>query len=498
VQNAVVLVLDALRADALADAPFISELAARNVTEERAIAPARWSLPSHASLFSGRPPHEHGLCTSGDNYSSVPLVEDLRETGYRTYGVSANPFCSGWYGFDGPFDEFVYTLELQRQSGLGVHDFTRSLPPVESRLDAVCRYLAVLRAAVGHEHTIDSFHNIGVAGLRKFVGAVDALQRIPHPLFHSSSVYAYDPERNTRAIIDAIEHHSPEGEPFFLFSNYMDTHRPYYPAPEYQRRELGRTRSYRDIRRLNDAVAHSQRFIEATTTGTLAESDVATVRSLYTGTVAEVDDHVERLWRALENAGLAAETLLVVTADHGEDLGETGPRGERRMGHFESVSDDLLTVPLVIANPTLPARTISQPLSTRRLFHLLQDGPPADADGIVDALTVDGPVVAECPATRGEWATEYPSVPDIVVERQTRQHTVVGYLEEYKLALDSLDSEWAWQAGEAIEPERCPDALRTECEQHLAALCERFPPGETETDSVDTGVADQLADLGYM
>lgn len=74
--NVIVVVVDTLRADHLscygyhrATSPEIDGIAQRGVLFENAIAPSSWSLPSHASLLTGRYPHDHGL----DNVQPPPL-----------------------------------------------------------------------------------------------------------------------------------------------------------------------------------------------------------------------------------------------------------------------------------------------------------------------------------------------------------------------------------------------------------------------------------------
>src|SRR5262249_45270161 len=105
--NILLIVIDTLRADHLssyeyqrATSPNIDDLARRGVLFENAIAPSSWSLPSHASLVTGRPVHEHDW----GNVRQIPwfgwgksalnrlptLGEELEQHGYRTGAFSAN------------------------------------------------------------------------------------------------------------------------------------------------------------------------------------------------------------------------------------------------------------------------------------------------------------------------------------------------------------------------------------------------------------------------
>jgi hypothetical protein len=426
------------------------------------------------------------------------MVEHERDRGARTVGVSANPFCSRWFDFDRPFDDFVYTLDGMRSDGLDVRKVTSSYEGDGAGFNGFRRYLTVLREAATHENPTATTYNLLLALLQKATSYIETLERIPHPLFHSN-VYLYDPSRNTRAIMGAIEEFAASGDRFFLFSNYMDTHRPYFPSRDYQRAELGRVLSYRNIRRLNEGIGNPQRFIEFDAVGALEDDDLESVRSLYRGGVREVDDHVGRILDSLEANGVLDDTLVVITADHGENLGEIGPRGNRRMGHFESVSDRLLTVPLIVANPSLEPRSISDPVPLARVYDIIVGSLPTESDEIVDTMTTTAPVVSECPATGGEWADGYPDVPRPIYERQTRHHTVVGYQAGTKYAVDTTGAEWAWREGEPVDPEECPSTLREDCGQRLDALSESFPvQGGPSRSSVRDEIGEQLEDLGYL
>jgi choline-sulfatase len=97
------------------------------------------------------------------------------------------------------------------------------------------------------------------------------------------------------------------GAPFFLWVHYFDPHAPYDPPPPYGREFAGRE---------------------------------------YDGEIAYADECLGRLLKALEESGRAAETLIVLAADHGEGL---GAHEEKTHGIF--IYDSTLRVPLIIAGP---------------------------------------------------------------------------------------------------------------------------------------------------
>jgi arylsulfatase A-like enzyme len=84
------------------------------------------------------------------------------------------------------------------------------------------------------------------------------------------------------------------------------------------------------------------------------------IEALYDGDIRAADDELGRLLDALEAAGLAGRTLVAVTSDHGEDLGDLDPLFAASHGH--ALKDPLVRVPLVIADPAepRPGRRVAQ------------------------------------------------------------------------------------------------------------------------------------------
>jgi len=124
------------------------------------------------------------------------------------------------------------------------------------------------------------------------------------------------PERRASVVTDhALEWLKQNGQKkFFLWAHYYDPHAPYDPPEPYRR-------SYS--------------------------------KDLYSGEIAYMDEHVGRLLDWIDQAGLSSRTLIVVTADHGESLGEHG-----EMTHGVFLYDSTLHVPLIMAGPGVPAHKV--------------------------------------------------------------------------------------------------------------------------------------------
>src|SRR3954465_2708470 len=120
--NIVLVVLDAARRDALepqgapgGGAPALAQLARRGMAAPAAYATGCWTVPSHASMFTGLMPRAAGLARVGSPNGAKPVVEShparllpevLRSAGYATCGVSANLWVSEASGYATGFDDF--------------------------------------------------------------------------------------------------------------------------------------------------------------------------------------------------------------------------------------------------------------------------------------------------------------------------------------------------------------------------------------------------------
>ncbi len=115
-------------------------------------------------------------------------------------------------------------------------------------------------------------------------------------------------------------------------------------------------------------------------------------RDRYTAALHHVDAQLSELKAALDDRGLLDETLIVVTADHGEALGDHG-----YTGHGRTLYDEELHVPLLFAHPALPNRRVDPQVRTidivPTILSLLEE-PALKTDGTALA-SADGQVIEE-------------------------------------------------------------------------------------------------------
>lgn len=138
--NVLLIVIDTARADrfpfdgyARPTAPALTALAHEGAVYTEAFSPAPWTVPAHASLFTGQYPSLHrtdcGSLRLPDRAST--LAESFRDAGYQTVGYTANPWVSTTYNFQQGFEKFIETW--------------RSVPPVSDDTGAALTNDHVLR-----------------------------------------------------------------------------------------------------------------------------------------------------------------------------------------------------------------------------------------------------------------------------------------------------------------------------------------------------------------
>ncbi|WP_422927805.1 sulfatase [Singulisphaera sp. PoT] len=341
--NILLVVMDTVRADHLSTygysrgtTPNLTRLAARGVKFDRATTTAPWTLPAHASMFTGRWPHETATLRGKPLESGIPtLAEFLASRGYATGGFVANHFnCSRESGLSRGFAHYE-DYEVSVVSTLG-----------SSGLGWLCVKAAAL---VRTEYR-------RIAGLEPSLLLSRGFQRKDAPRINEDALRWVDANR---------------GRPFFAFLNYFDAHDPYL-LPEGVDHHFGlkpTTRAETDL--LRDWI-HVEK-------GNLTERQVTLALDSYDDCIAYLDDHLGQLFDELDRRDLSRDTVVVVTSDHGEHFGEHG-----LFGHGVSLYQGEIRVPLLVVDPrsAASAGTVhADPVSLRDLPMTLADLAGLDASG---------------------------------------------------------------------------------------------------------------------
>ena len=265
-----------------------------------------WTAPSHASMFTGLWPSEHKVARLNVQLSDeVDTVASLLrdDGGYQTYLFSANPLVGEMTNLGKGFDveEHSFTPQLQQ----------RALQIVLGKLDPEDR----------SNKMREQIENSGGSGW--FVKAVGELAN--ERFFHFLD--GRDPEK-----------------PFFAFLNYMEAHRVRIP-PRSRRAEV-MTPEEVDASYSFDQTQDRMKRISFGFLEPYSEEEERLVGSVYDAALRELDGFLHEVLSRLEADGLLDETVVILTSDHGEHLGDHGSY----MHHF-SVYDGLMRVPLVVWAP---------------------------------------------------------------------------------------------------------------------------------------------------
>lgn len=182
--------------------------------------------------------------------------------------------------------------------------------------------------------------------------------------FESYFFEAYPMCRGTEATDVAIARVGELKPPFFLYIHYMDPHHPYDPPNPY-RYTFGTPPDVPDLDRAllegysDGYYLDKTLFLVGVTKerkmGDLSEAGREYIRHMYDGEVRFADTEV---WRLIETVRRThPDTIVVVTADHGEEFWEHGA-----VGHGKTVYQELSHVPLIISFPGEAPRKVSEPV----------------------------------------------------------------------------------------------------------------------------------------
>ncbi|MFC6835100.1 sulfatase [Halomarina ordinaria] len=487
--DVVLVVMDTARADSVLGRPDVMpnlhRLAAEGVTYENAFTTAPWTLPSHASLFTGQRTTDHGAHARTRRFDpSVPtLAERLGSAGYHTVAYSNNTWVSEEFGFDAGFDEFRVGWELL---------------PGGADLAAIAK---------GNDGTRER--------LRAVLSEVDRdLPRtLVNALYARTLRHSYDSGAwltNAR-----MKRHLRDSErPFFAFLNYFEPHLEYDPPARYRERFLPAHLSAADLDRVNQNA-----WAYLTGAVTMTERDFDALEALYRAELNYLDDRIGRLAAFLRERGTLDETLFVVVGDHGENIGDHG-----MMDHQFCLYDTLLHVPLVVRYPPAfdPGTTTDALVEVRDLLPTLLDacGLDAPTEETVSAHSVRPDATGTVPAREyvvAEYAAPQPSI-DVVRERAADGpgggEATPDALERFDRGLRCLrTTEWKYVEGTdgsealyhlATDPGETEDVaraspirgeLRATLHRHHGDLS--LPAGDAPAEPT-ASARRRLEDLGYL
>ena len=307
--------------------PNIDALAARAVRFESCYTAIASTIESGVQVMSSLYPHSHGIrqmypdrqTVEAANKRVTPLAALLREKGYHTAAIG--DWCAGYY---------------------------EVMP-------------------LGFEHiSVSSFDNFKIymsqaVVMAHFVVPLYFDNPLGHRLFPQIRSFAQfvTPEVVTDRVLNGLEERARDGQPFFWHVFYSCTHLPYRSKEPYV--SMFTDPEYRGPNR-NGVDFDIDEFIGGTDLESkwkaLPPEEIRQIRALYDGCTRLFDDCVGEILSGLERNGLADETIVIITSDHGDDLYEPGVT----LGHGLTFNGGLQAnhVPMIVRVPGTPPQVIPE------------------------------------------------------------------------------------------------------------------------------------------
>lgn len=302
--DVIVIVIDCARAfdvfhvspAGISTTPTLDRLAQQSLVFSQATSTSCWTLPGHGSLFTGLMPSRHGGHELSLRLPQGPptLAELLSGAGYLTVGVTCNDLVARVTGLDRGFSWFIEERDAlpSASTSFGRQLLARA-GPIRRRLQ---------RRHAAHRFVYD----------------------------HGGS--------RANELLKAALRKVPSDRPLFLFVNYLETHLPYQPPPETLSPFLPPGLTVEDANRLDQMTMADD--------PETSERNGMLLHALYRGALRYADSLVGQLLTLLEAAGRLESSLVVVTSDHGENIGDHG-----LMDHHCSLHDSVIRIPMLLRFP---------------------------------------------------------------------------------------------------------------------------------------------------
>ena len=296
--NILLILMDTTRADRFTSygnprntTPHIDRFAREGKLFKNALSTSNWTLSSHASLFTGLYPSAHGTGYSDPFLMpNIPVLSEiLSKNGYRTLSLYDNALVGKLTLLDRGFDKAI-GLEIDQKTAL-------------------------------------------------------TLERLWERVLHND--VGVKAPRTVDMALKWIEASKDSGLPYFAFVHFNDVHLPYTPRKPYIDEFLKEVDMKQvhlsNVRKVNSQIAFSK-YVDGSID--LSPSDFNYLKALYDSEIRYVDELIERLVSTLERRGDLKNTLVIITADHGENLGE-----HKLMSHRHSLYNTVLHIPLILWYP---------------------------------------------------------------------------------------------------------------------------------------------------
>ncbi|MEM6930567.1 MAG: sulfatase-like hydrolase/transferase, partial [Myxococcota bacterium] len=297
-RDVLVIVWDTVRADRMSlygaerpTTPWLDEAASSAVVFEQAHSPGIWTLPSHASMFTGLPSETTGADERWlwlDAHHTT-LAEHLTERGYGTFAMAANPL-------------------LNRETNL-LQGFRVQWATYDPRHRGQARAMTLAKLIVGDRS--------------------QELSRDWKPPSHGASNaewqradYKDSADLVVERLLAWIDNRKDPDAHFFAFVNLMEAHTPRLPSMASREAVIDDPRIIR--RGLQTDAGHINLHFYNFGKKRYSRRDLEGINGVYDATLRDLDLATRRIFEGLERRGLLDDMMVVLTSDHGENLGDHG------------------------------------------------------------------------------------------------------------------------------------------------------------------------------
>jgi arylsulfatase A-like enzyme len=434
--NIALVVLDTLRKDSF-DKHF-DWLPGRRF--EHAFSTANWTVPAHASLFSGLYPSEVGVHAKNIycDCDESTLAEQLQANGYTTRAFSANTNITSHFNFDRGFEDFRTPEEFDKFNDDRIFDFPKFSR--ENNGSGVWRYISAVREIAKSDADLVPSLIVGanyVFGDQepvKYGGGIEALEEIKCTDF---------------------------GDQEFLFLNVMEAHEPYRAPREYLTvEEPGLTGSVGDLSFTNDTKGK--------------------IKQAYDGCSRYLSDIYGSIFKKLQEEF----DYIITVSDHGEMLGEYDA-----WGHEHGVYPQLTHIPLCISGAGLDG-TVEKTVGLIDVHRTILD--IADIDEYRRGKTLLGDVASSARLTEYIGLTSWS-------KRKLERNEYGEEIEKYDESLHGIaidDGYYGFETTKGYVEHGESEA--TSGRERLDSLVATLETKQVATDNdVPDEVKSRLKDLGY-
>ncbi len=329
--NILVISIDALRRDYVSaysgryvETPNLDKFAENGYRFEYSYSNSPWTLPSMMTLCTGQYPSVHGIAFGKLPADLPTLAQALNGHGYRTEAYIGNGVMKNEYGFEKGFDKYLV-------------------------------------------HTEDDwyypFRNTPVG---RILYQIDRKTPVFLKMGRSTDSTTWCSE----TLVERINTLHSKDQPYFLWVHIMDPHTPLTPPIDYIKRPQREAEELYDFG-VNNTFGSNEENFNVKYKDNLVD--------LYAAEVRYVDDALEPVLETLDDLNVWEDTLVILTADHGEEHFEHG-----KYGHTRTLYDETIAVPLIIHFPDKKNGVIDIPSSVIDIPTTILSYVSSDKTGLTD------------------------------------------------------------------------------------------------------------------